>query len=127
MRSARTTTLHFVGANLTITPRPMTVTADGQSKVYGDADPALTYQITSGTVVRRRFSGALTRMAGEDVGSYADPAGLTCAERELRAVFVGANLTITPRPITVTAEVRRRSTATRTRPLTYQSPPAAWW
>ena len=42
-------TLTYVGANLTITPRPITVTADAKTKVYGDADPALTYHITSGT------------------------------------------------------------------------------
>ena len=35
--------LAFVGANLTITARPVTVTADAKSKVYGDDDPALTY------------------------------------------------------------------------------------
>jgi len=31
--------------------RPITVTADAKSKTYGDADPALTYQITSGSLV----------------------------------------------------------------------------
>ena len=38
---------------LMITPRPITVTADAKTKVYGDADPALTYQLTSGTLVAR--------------------------------------------------------------------------
>ena len=38
--------LSFIGANLTIGARSVTVTADAKSKVYGDTDPALTYQIT---------------------------------------------------------------------------------
>ena len=42
----------FVDGTLEITQRPITVTADSLSKVYGDADPALTYTITSG-----RFGG----------------------------------------------------------------------
>ena len=40
-------------ATLTVNPRPITVTADAKTKVYGDADPALTYQLTSGTLVAR--------------------------------------------------------------------------
>ena len=42
--------LTFVGANFTITAKPVTVTADPKSKVYGAADPALTYQVTSGSL-----------------------------------------------------------------------------
>src|SRR5207244_8477366 len=37
-------------ANFTITARPITVTADAKTKVYGNVDPALTYQITSGSL-----------------------------------------------------------------------------
>ncbi len=57
---------------LTITTRAVVVTADPQTKVYGDSDPALTYQITSGSLAfSDAFTGALTRDAGEDVGTYA--------------------------------------------------------
>ena len=64
--------LTYVGADLTVTKRAVTITADAKSKTYGDADPALTYQITSGSLVGSdAFTGALTRAAGEDVGSYA--------------------------------------------------------
>ncbi|MBN2098664.1 MAG: hypothetical protein JW753_03610, partial [Dehalococcoidia bacterium] len=37
-------------ADLAVSPRAIEVTADDQSKTYGDADPALTYQITSGSL-----------------------------------------------------------------------------
>ena len=49
--------LTFVGANLEITARPITITADPQSKVYGDADPALTYRSRA---ARSRFSDTFT-------------------------------------------------------------------
>ncbi len=50
----------------------MTVTADPQTKTYGEADPALTYQITSGALVNGdSFTGGLVRAPGENVGSYA--------------------------------------------------------
>lgn len=35
-----------VGGSLTITPRPLTITADDKTKVYGDANPALTATFT---------------------------------------------------------------------------------
>ena len=37
--------LTYAAANLTITARPITVTADAQSRVYGDANPVLSYTI----------------------------------------------------------------------------------
>src|SRR6202008_2282956 len=65
-------TLTYVGANLTITKRAVEITADAKTQTYVDADPALTYQITSGTLAfSDAFTGSLTRDAGEDVGSYA--------------------------------------------------------
>ena len=63
--------LSFVDGTLTINQRPITVTADNQSKVYGNADPLLTYAVTSGSLVSGdNLSGVLTRAEGEAVGSY---------------------------------------------------------
>ena len=54
-----------------IDQRPITATADAKSKTYGNADPALTYQVTSGNLVGNdSLNGALTRTAGENVGNY---------------------------------------------------------
>ena len=48
------------------------MTADPKSKTYGGVDPALTYQVTTGSLVGAdAFTGGLTRLPGEDVGSYA--------------------------------------------------------
>ena len=50
--------LTYAGANLTITARAVTVDADAQTKGYGDADPALTYTITSArSSAAMQFSG----------------------------------------------------------------------
>ena len=58
----------FASANLVITAKTVTVTPDfGQSKVFGNDDPALTYTLSEAIEV----SGALGRAAGEDAGLYA--------------------------------------------------------
>ncbi|PMR76762.1 GLUG motif-containing protein, partial [Billgrantia endophytica] len=56
---------------LTIDPRPITVSADDLAKVYGEADPTLTWQVTEGNLVfDDSLSGSLSRDAGENVGGY---------------------------------------------------------
>ena len=104
-------TITYVGANLTIDQRPITVTADAQTKVYGDADPALTLTTSSlGTGVA--VNGLLTRGAGETVagGPYAITQGtVTNGNNPNYAItYVGANLTIDQRPITVTADAQTK-------------------
>ena len=89
-------------ASLTITPAPITVTAAAKSKVYGDADPALTYSITSGSLVGGdSFSGTLTRVSGEGVGTYAIQQGTLALSSNYDLTYVGANLTITPAPVAI--------------------------
>ena len=91
-------------ASLTIAPRPVKVTADAKSKTYGEVDPPLTYQITSGSLVGSdAFTGALTRDVGETVGSYTIRQGTLALSRNYTLTYVGANLTIAKRDLTVTA------------------------
>ena len=114
-------TLTYVGANLTITPRPITVTADGKSKVYGDSDPALTYEVTSGSLAfSDAFTGTLARAAGENVGSYAITQGTLALGGNYTLTYVGANLTITPRPITITADGKSKVYGDGDPALTYR-------
>ena len=90
---------------VTITKRPITVTADAQTKVYGESDPALTYQITVGSLVGSdTLTGALTRDAGEDVGTYAITQGTLAASGNYNLTYVGADLTITNASMTVDAD-----------------------
>ncbi|WP_172406594.1 MBG domain-containing protein, partial [Pedobacter sp. AJM] len=56
---------------LTITQKMITVTAAAKSKTYGDADPALTYTFAPALVGTDTFTGSLSRLPGENVGTYA--------------------------------------------------------
>ncbi len=81
---------------LIIQKRPVTVTADAKTKVAGEVDPALTYQVTSGSLVDGdAFGGALTRDLGEEVGTYPIRQGSLALSENYALTFVGAELTIT--------------------------------
>ncbi|WP_281406148.1 MBG domain-containing protein, partial [Rhizobium sp. ERR 942] len=94
----------YNAANLAITPRALTVTADALSRAYGDANPTLTYT-TSGLVNNDTLSGSLSTSAGQysDVGAYAIARG-TLANANYAISYTDANLTVTPRALTVTAD-----------------------
>lgn len=95
-------TLTFNGGTLTITPASLTVTAASVTKVYGTADPALTYAV-SGLVAGDSLSGTLMRAAGRDAGTYAISQGSLSAGANYTLTFNGGTLTINPAPLTVTA------------------------
>ncbi len=93
----------FVGADLTIGKKAITVTADAKTKTYGEKDPALSYTITAGALVGSdSLEGRLSRAVGESVGTYAISSTLTNASYDV--LFVPANLTIGKNSITVTAD-----------------------
>src|SRR5947199_2350237 len=69
-------TLAYVGANLTIGARAVTVTADAKSKTYGDADPGVTSKTTAGSLgLGAAFSGVLGRAGGGNLGTSATRRG----------------------------------------------------
>src|SRR5437660_5746533 len=95
--------------------------ADAKTKTYGDGDPALTYQITTGSLAfTDAFTGALTRDAGEAVGSYAIKQGTLALSSNYLLTYVGANLAITARPITVTADAKTKTYGDSDPALTYK-------
>ncbi|MEX1062130.1 MAG: Ig-like domain-containing protein, partial [Balneolaceae bacterium] len=58
--------------SFTVNRRSITITADEKDKVYGDDDPAFTYQVTSGSLIQGvDLNGELNRDSGEDAGTYA--------------------------------------------------------
>ena len=86
---------------LTVTPATLDVTADAQTKVYGAADPTLTYVATGFQFSDNEASvltGGLTRAAGEQVagGPYAISQGTLAANSDYTISFTGTSLTITP-------------------------------
>ena len=100
--------LSYEGANFTITPKGITVTADAnQAKVYGGSDPTYTYTVAPALESGDSFSGALTRATGENVGSYAIGQGTLTAGSNYNLTYEGANFTITPKGITVTADANQ--------------------
>ncbi|WP_299628313.1 MBG domain-containing protein, partial [uncultured Tenacibaculum sp.] len=112
-------TITYVSDNLIITPKSITITADAKTKVYGDADPSLTYQITSGSLVTGDvLSGSLTRLLGEDVGDYAINSSLSNPNYTIN--YVSDNLIITPKSISITADAKTKVYGDADPVLTYQ-------
>jgi hypothetical protein len=100
----------YVAGDLNITARPITVTVDsGQSKVYGNGDPVLTYTpqanaTNAGLYGSDTFTGSLVRATGENVGSYTISQG-TLANSNYNINFVGSTFSITPATLIVTPTV----------------------
>ena len=114
-------TMTFITGSLTIGTRAITLTADAQAKTYGDADPTLSYSVTSGALqFTDAISGALDRTAGEDVGTYAIGQGTLSAGNNYAVTFIGDDLTINTRPIEVTADAVSKVYGDSDPSLTYQ-------
>src|SRR5947208_604906 len=115
--------LNYASANLTVTQRAITVTADAKSRAYGDANPALTYQVGgSGLVNGDTLSGTLATSAttASNVGTYGITQGSLAASANYALNYASANLTVTPRALTVTADAKSRAYGDANPALTYQ-------
>jgi filamentous hemagglutinin family protein len=114
--------LSYTGSSVAITARPITVTADAQSRIYGNANPALTYTVGgSGLVNGDSLSGSLatTAMVATGVGSYGITQGSVAASSNYALSYTGASLAITARPIAVTADAQSRVYGNANPALTY--------
>jgi YDG domain/MBG domain (YGX type)/Secretion system C-terminal sorting domain/The GLUG motif len=111
---------------LNVNTKPITVTADAsQTKIYGSADPTLTYGVSPALIGSDLFSGTLSRDAGEDVGPYAIGQGTLTAGSNYNISFVADNFSITAKPITVTADASQSKVYGSADPtLTYGVSPA---
>ncbi|MGV0995357.1 MBG domain-containing protein [Empedobacter falsenii] len=108
-------------ADLAITPASLTVTADAKSKVYGSTDPALTYQITAGKLIGSdKLTGNLSRVSGENVGSYVINQGTLNASANYTLTYQNADFEITKAGLTVTADAKSKVYGTNDPVLTYQ-------
>ena len=122
------------GPTFAITPASLSVAADPKSKTYGTNDPALTYAasgfvnstvdgVTISDNAGNSLSGSLTRAgfgtrAGENVGTYAITQGSLAAQNYTIA-YTGANLSITPASLSVTADPKSKTYGTNDPALTY--------
>ena len=115
--------LNYASADLTVTQRALTVTADAKSRAYGDANPALTYQVGgSGLANGDTLSGALATSAttASNVGTYGINQGTLAASSNYALNYASNNLTVTQRAITVTADAKSRAYGDANPALTYQ-------
>ena len=88
--------------NFTINKRTLTVKAEAKSKTYGAGDPELTYTCSNQVSEQTpKFSGTLSRDAGENVGTYEIKQNtLALADNSpflannYTIAYIGANLTI---------------------------------
>ena len=85
--------------------RNITVTANDKSKVYGQVDPVLTYQVTDGSLADGdEFIGELEREHGEAVGSYDILQGTLAIDdyndgNNYNLTFAEGTFTITTNPV----------------------------
>ena len=103
-------TLIFTGADLTVTSA-RSGSRPTPRRVYGDADPALTYQVGgSGLGNGDSLSGGLARSAAtaSNGGAYGITQGTLAANSNYTMNHASADLTVTQRAITVTADGKTR-------------------
>jgi hypothetical protein len=96
---------------LTIAPATVFVAAAPKAKIYGAADPALTYAVTGllgSDTATGVLSGALTRAAGEAAGTYAIAQGSLVANSNYTLSFTGSTLAVTPATLVVTANAQTK-------------------
>ncbi|KVR00722.1 hypothetical protein WK09_32915 [Burkholderia ubonensis] len=136
-------TISYTPADLTIRRASapgsiLNVVADSKTKVYGQADPALTYQLTNlvnrrvqsydatgslvGTTIADTVSnavtGSLARGSGENVGTYAINQG-TLSAKNYQIDYTPANFAITPAPLTITGTPVTKNYGTNDPALAY--------
>ncbi|MGQ7871069.1 MBG domain-containing protein, partial [Sunxiuqinia sp. sy24] len=119
----------YTSADLTIGQLAVTVTADAQSKTYGELDPALTFvsvpavgsTLPNGEVIA--FTGKLSRDAGETVGNYAIKQN-TLDNANYNIAYTSADLTIGQLEVTVTADAMSKTYGELDPALTFVSNPA---
>ena len=92
-----------MNGTLTINKVALTVTAEaGQTKVYGNPDPiSYAYSLSAPLLPGDVLTGALSRSAGENVGTFVINQG-TLTNPNYDITYVGNNFTITPAVLSIT-------------------------
>ena len=119
--------LSFIPGKFIIEKRPITITADEITKVYGEADPELTYTLSESLIEGDSLIGKLERekpitstddKAYEKTGKYLISSNLYSPNYEVN--FVPAYLTIQRREITIVAEDKEKTYGETDPDLTYK-------
>jgi gliding motility-associated-like protein len=116
--------LNYATADFSITKKTVNVTATVKTKIYGEADPALTYTFSPTLIGTDVFTGSLNRTAGENIGNYAIGQGTLALNSNYTLAFTSADLNITSKPLTITAVAKTKVYGTVDPALTYTFSPA---
>ena len=111
---------------LTVTPRALTVTADAQSRMYGDANPAngaaSGNNLVNGDTITS-LSLTSTATAASNIGAYdlsgSNALGTGLGNYTITYATRTNGLTVTPRALTVTADAQSRVYGIANPPLTF--------
>ena len=108
--------ISYTSGNLTIAQRTITLAATAASKTYGNVDPSLGVSITTGSLGSATVSdtlanvtGTITRVVGENVGSYAISLGSGTKAGNYAISYTSGNLTIGRRAISLTANAASKN------------------
>ncbi|MBB1150545.1 fibronectin type III domain-containing protein [Myroides sp. NP-2] len=104
---------------LVVNPLTLYVIPTAITKYYGDADPELRYTIYGG-YSEIPLTGSLARDPGENVGSYAIRQGTLTTSSNYSLIMTTATLTISPAPLTVTADAKTKEMGAADPMLIYQ-------
>ncbi|WP_298779931.1 MBG domain-containing protein, partial [uncultured Polaribacter sp.] len=86
----------YNSSDLTITSKAITVTAEAKTKAFGESDPELSYELTSGSLsFDDEFTGSLSREEGESIGIYLIEIGTLSLGDNYDITFITANFEIT--------------------------------
>jgi len=93
-----------------ISAKPITVTADAKTKVYGSTDPVLTYILSTGALATGdAITGSLSRAAGENIGNYAIAQNTISAGTNYIITYTPADLVITRKALVITADNKNKN------------------
>ncbi|MBP2551603.1 filamentous hemagglutinin family protein [Neorhizobium galegae] len=101
----------YEAGQLKVNQREITVTADSLSRIYGDANPDLTWAVTKGNLVNgdSLTGGLFTKAdATSNIGLYEIAQGNLSASNNYALTFTAGSLTVKQRAITVAANNQSR-------------------
>ncbi|HVU24066.1 MAG TPA: MBG domain-containing protein, partial [Opitutus sp.] len=107
--SADNYSITYSPGTLAVTPAPLTVTIDAKTRAYGDANPALTYSVSglkngdNAADVASITDLAVAAPARAGIGAYGILGTAFSISPNYTATAVPGTLTITPRPLTISA------------------------
>ena len=103
-------TIAYVAGSLTVTPAPLTITADSKSKAYGASLPALTASYsgfvngdTSASLTTQPTLSTTATVASHVAQSPYSIAASGALDSDYTFSYVAGALTVTPVPLTITA------------------------